>query len=208
MTVSLCDANAFWDAWKSTNHSQKPNLSPRSIFCNKRSNKEDFFLIILAFYRLQRPLTRRVPPWANLQVIAKSMSSSDVPFETDALSFIFVSVLTSLCTLKTHTHSFRRCIDTREWFLIPSHILIRVNRNEGRPGSDRSLELIPHWRIIKSSFRNLFRNRLRWCPILPVKRRKTTRVIHTIPNRRILHHFWDTQNVTVSALSWSMPFML
>jgi len=62
------------------------------------------------------------------------------------------------------------------------------------------------WRFTKSSFRNLFRNRLHWCPMLPVITRKTTRTIHTIPRRRILRHFWDTQNVTVSALSWSMPF--
>ncbi len=129
----------------------------------------------------------------------------NVPIETDALSYISVSALTSLYTFQRHTHSWR-CSDTREWFLIPSHILIRINRNEERPGSDRSLELIPLWRITKSSFRNLFRNRLRWCPMIPVKRRKTTRTMHTIPRRRILHHFWDTQNVTVSALSWSMPF--
>ena len=66
--------------------------------------------------------------------------------------------------------------------------------------------LIPRWRILRQvltaqsaspptlvSYASGFRYK---------KRRKTTRTMHTvlIPRGRILHHFWDTQMVTVSAL--------
>ncbi len=66
MTVALRDAGALCDTCKSKNRCQKPRLSPRSIFWNKSRNQEEFFLIIiLAFYRLQRPLTHPVPSWAD-----------------------------------------------------------------------------------------------------------------------------------------------
>ena len=85
MTAALRDAGALCDACKSTNRSQKPRLSPRSIFWNKGRNQEEFFLIILAFYRLQRPLTRPVPSWANLPVIAKSMSCHEYKIQVFTL---------------------------------------------------------------------------------------------------------------------------
>jgi len=91
MTAALRDAGALCDACKSTNRSQKPRLSPRSIFWNKGRNQEEFFLIILAFYRLQRPLTRPVPSWANLPVIAKSMSCHEYKIQ--------------VCKLQRHTQT-------------------------------------------------------------------------------------------------------
>ena len=91
MTAALRDAGALCDACKSINHSQKPRLSPRSIFWNKGRNQEEFFLIILAFYRLQRPLTRPVPSWANLPVIAKSMSCHEYKIQ--------------VCKLQRHTQT-------------------------------------------------------------------------------------------------------
>jgi hypothetical protein len=69
MAAALRDAGALCAACTSKNRCQKPRLSLRSIFWNKSRNQEEFFLIILAFYRLQRPLTRPVPSWAILPVI-------------------------------------------------------------------------------------------------------------------------------------------
>ncbi len=74
MAAALRDAGALCAACTSKNRCQKPRLSLRYIFWNKSRNQEDFFLIILVFYRLQRPLTRPVPSWAILPVITKSMS--------------------------------------------------------------------------------------------------------------------------------------
>jgi hypothetical protein len=101
---------------------------------------------------------------------------------------------------------YARCSDTRESFLIPSHILIRVNRNEGRPGSDRfnrtdSALKNPHHQVV---IPEPLAEPLRWCPMLSVKRNegRPRGRCALIPRRRILQQFWVTQNVTVSALSW------
>jgi hypothetical protein len=85
MTTSLRDAGALYDASKSKNHCQKPRLSPRSIFWNRSRNQEYFFLFILVFYLLQRPLT--LPSWANLPVIAKSMSCHEYKIQVWTLQW-------------------------------------------------------------------------------------------------------------------------
>ena len=133
MTATLRHVGALCDTCKSKNRCQKLRLSPRS---------EEFFLIILAFYRLQRPLTRPVPSWANLPVIAKSMSCQ---------------YKIQVCTLQWHTqagintHRKQEDDDQRtdsalknptpsphHQVLIPSHtgvlrFRLSVKRNEARP---------------------------------------------------------------------------
>ncbi len=147
MTVTLRDVVALCDTCKSKYHCQKPCLSPRS---------EEFFLIILAFYRPQRPLTLPVPSWANLPVIAKSMSCQ---------------YKIQVCTLQWHTqagintHRKQEDDDQRtdsalknlttsphHQVLIPSHtgvLRFRLKkRNEERPRGRYTL----HWFRAEESY--------------------------------------------------------
>ena len=114
--------------------------------------------------KLHRPASSHVrrPHWNRCTVVHLCLCP-------DFLTMIHVAATHTFLTLQRHTgmisYSFsysysgkQKRRKTRKWQVI------RTDR----------------WRFTKSSLRNLFRNRLHWCPMLPVIRRKTTRKMCTL----------------------------
>jgi hypothetical protein len=176
-------------------------------FSEKKSrNQKEFFLIILAFYRLQRPLTRRVPSWANLQVIAKSMSCHGYKIQVCTLQRHTQTGVKSHRPASSHvrrphwnrctvvhlclcpdflmhiaaTHTFLLTLQRHTRMISYSFSYSYSGKQKRRKTRKWQVIRTDRWRFTKSSFRNLFRNRLHWCPMLPVIRRKTTRTMCTL----------------------------